>query len=80
MVNVSDARAVASHLTIASIFNSWEDEDRNRYFPLIDFPATDGCIIVAVRDGCNGMHRAYVTMTLEEVMGKASLPNGSETS
>jgi hypothetical protein len=40
-------------ISAISIFESWEDEDRNRYFPLADGRAL-------VRDGCDGGWRGII--------------------
>lgn len=59
-----ETSGIAPALTLQSVLTSFEDEDRNRYFPL-------GNDRYAVRDGGDGRWRGVVTLTLDGVHREA---------
>ncbi len=54
-MDAQTAVAVEIEITLEAVFGSWEDEDRNRYFPL-------GGGRVAIRDGATGAWRGVTEM------------------
>jgi hypothetical protein len=41
-------------ISLTSVFDSWEDEDRNRHYPVPCTSSDSSCCPVIVRDGCTG--------------------------
>jgi hypothetical protein len=56
-------------ITLQSVLESWEDEDKNRHYPVVCKSGRDECAPIIVRDGCTGELRELKTRS----------PNNSST-
>lgn len=51
-------------VTLQAIFESWEDEDKNRHFPVECPHRHAGCRPVIVHDGGNGRRRHDLSLSM----------------
>jgi len=66
--NHTSSGTAGNQLTLATVLASWENDDKDRYYPLDSWNSAEQRVIVAVRDGGFGTLRDLCHMTLAEAI------------